>query len=69
MDKQMDRQTGSAVTTFAPYFQVKTFRDVYAKAVSDKHEDIMARFGAILAQGIIDAGQYACSSFPRQTLQ
>ena len=40
------------------YFQVKTFRDVYAKAVSDKHEDIMARFGAILAQGIIDAGQY-----------
>jgi 26S proteasome regulatory subunit N2 len=36
--------------------KVKIFRDIYVKAVSDKHEDIMARFGAILAQGIIDAG-------------
>lgn len=38
------------------YLQVKTFRDLYSKAISDKLEDIMARFGAILAQGIIDAG-------------
>ncbi|XP_062521379.1 26S proteasome non-ATPase regulatory subunit 1-like [Corticium candelabrum] len=36
--------------------KVKTFRDLYSKAISDKLEDIMARFGAILAQGIIDAG-------------
>lgn len=33
-----------------------TFRNLYSSAISDKHEDIMAKFGAILAQGIIDAG-------------
>lgn len=32
------------------------FRQMYAKVISDKHEDIMAKFGAILAQGIIEAG-------------
>jgi len=26
-----------------------------AQVISDKHEDVMAKFGAILAQGIIDA--------------
>ena len=26
------------------------------KVIADKHEDVMAKFGAILAQGIIDAG-------------
>nr|ODN99779.1 26S proteasome regulatory subunit N2 [Cryptococcus depauperatus CBS 7855] len=31
-------------------------RDLFAKVVSDKHEDPMARFGASLAQGIVDAG-------------
>lgn len=34
-----------------------TFRNLYSSAISDKHEDIMAKFGAILAQGIIDAGE------------
>jgi len=29
---------------------------LYAKVITDKHEDVMAKFGAILAQGIIDAG-------------
>ena len=29
---------------------------MYAKVISEKHEDVMAKFGAILAQGIIDAG-------------
>lgn len=38
--------------------RVKDFRALYAKVVVDKHEDVMAKFGAILAQGIIDAGEY-----------
>ncbi|XP_014254277.1 26S proteasome non-ATPase regulatory subunit 1 [Cimex lectularius] len=36
--------------------KVKDFRALYAKVIVDKHEDVMAKFGAILAQGIIDAG-------------
>ena len=36
--------------------KVKDFRQLYSKVISDKHDDIMAKFGAILAQGIIDAG-------------
>lgn len=34
---------------------------MYAKVISDKHEDVMAKFGAILAQGIIDAGGRNCT--------
>ena len=33
-----------------------TIRSLYTKIVSDKHEDPMARFGAALGQGLIDAG-------------
>jgi len=29
---------------------------MYGKVLNDKHDDVMAKFGAILAQGIIDAG-------------
>merc|ERR1712117_369895 len=36
--------------------KVKDFRALYTRVISDKHEDVMAKFGAILAQGIIDAG-------------
>ncbi|XKL67270.1 hypothetical protein PGB90_010690 [Kerria lacca] len=36
--------------------KVKDFRALYAKVITDKHEDVMSKFGAILAQGIIDAG-------------
>merc|ERR1712156_521574 len=36
--------------------KVKDFRTLYQKVITDKHEDVMAKFGAILAQGIIDAG-------------
>ncbi|XP_076096035.1 26S proteasome non-ATPase regulatory subunit 1-like isoform X2 [Mytilus galloprovincialis] len=36
--------------------KVAHFRTMYAKVISDKHEDVMAKFGAIVAQGIIDAG-------------
>ena len=38
-------------------FQVAHFRQLYSKIISDKHDDIMAKFGAILAQGILDAGK------------
>lgn len=31
-------------------------RAMFAKIISDKHEDPMARFGAAVAQGLIDAG-------------
>lgn len=31
-------------------------RALYTKVVSDKHEDPMARFGAAIGQGLIDAG-------------
>ncbi|TYJ57313.1 hypothetical protein B9479_002046 [Cryptococcus floricola] len=33
-----------------------SIRELFAKVVADKHEDPMARFGASVAQGIIDAG-------------
>lgn len=36
--------------------RVAHFRQLYAKVIADKHEDVIAKFGAILAQGIIDAG-------------
>lgn len=36
--------------------KVKDYRAMYSKVISDKHDDVMAKFGAILAQGIIDAG-------------
>lgn len=36
--------------------KVKEFRQMYAKVIADKHDDLMAKFGAIIAQGIIDAG-------------
>ncbi|XP_072428502.1 26S proteasome non-ATPase regulatory subunit 1 [Chiloscyllium punctatum] len=36
--------------------KVSQFRQLYAKVINDKHDDVMAKFGAILAQGILDAG-------------
>ena len=43
-------------------FQVKDFRALYSKVIVDKHEDVMAKYGAILAQGIIDAGEWISAS-------
>lgn len=36
--------------------KVAKFREIFAKVISDKHEDVIAKFGATLAQGILDAG-------------
>lgn len=36
--------------------KVATYRALYEKVITAKHEDAMARFGAVLSQGIIDAG-------------
>lgn len=36
--------------------KVNFFRQLYSEVITNKHEDVMAKFGAILAQGIIDAG-------------
>ncbi|GAB6018895.1 26S proteasome non-ATPase regulatory subunit 1 [Chamberlinius hualienensis] len=36
--------------------KAKEFRQMYSNVIADKHDDVMAKFGAILAQGIIDAG-------------
>lgn len=38
------------------YPKIKEFRDKLASIVSNKHEESLARFGATLAQGILDAG-------------
>eukprot|EP00913_Durusdinium_trenchii_P007611 g7151.t1 len=39
------------------------FRDKLQKVIGDKHEDVMTRFGAILAHGIMDAGgRNSCAS-------
>ena len=36
--------------------KVSSTRKLYEKIIGDKHEDAMAKFGAVLASGIIDAG-------------
>lgn len=38
-----------------------TYRALYEKVITAKHEDAMARFGAVLSQGIIDAGGRNCT--------
>ena len=39
----------------------KKFRVLHQNMIEDKHEDIMGQFGAIVSQGIIDAGGRNCS--------
>jgi len=41
--------------------KVATIRKTLAKIVGDRHEDAMAKFGAALALGIIDAGGRNCT--------
>ena len=38
--------------------KVAKFREIFTKVISDKHEDVIAKFGATLAQGILDAGKF-----------
>ena len=39
--------------------KVKDFRALYAKIITDKHEDVMVKLGAIFAQGIIGNKKHA----------
>ncbi|XP_055381283.1 26S proteasome non-ATPase regulatory subunit 1 [Condylostylus longicornis] len=41
--------------------KVSFFRQLYSEVITNKHEDVMAKYGAILAQGIIDAGGRNCT--------
>jgi len=43
-------------TTKAQEPKVETIRKLFEEKITDKHEDVMAKFGAIIASGIIDAG-------------
>ncbi|OWB84872.1 hypothetical protein B5S33_g3528 [[Candida] boidinii] len=36
--------------------KIKEIKEQYAKSIANKHEDSLAKFGSVLAQGIIDAG-------------
>ena len=37
--------------------KVAFYRQHFAKVIADKHEDTLTKFGAVIAQGIIDAGK------------
>lgn len=41
--------------------KLKSFKELFTKTMSDKHEDVMVKFGAILAQGMINAGGRNCT--------
>lgn len=41
--------------------KVDKIRKLFDKVIQDKHEDLLAKFGAILAVGIIDAGGRNCN--------
>lgn len=41
--------------------KVTFFRQLYSQVITNKHDDVMAKYGAILAQGIIDAGGRNCT--------
>ena len=43
-------------TTAAQEPKVDDVRKLFVEKVTDRHQPVMAKFGAILAQGIIDAG-------------
>jgi 26S proteasome regulatory subunit N2 len=36
--------------------KVKTLRETLMKIITDKHDDVIAKYGAIIAHGILDAG-------------
>ena len=45
-----------------------SFRKTLEKKVGDKHEETMARMGAIMALGLVDAGGPSCPSLCRSSV-
>jgi len=45
--------------------RVEKMRKLFADKIADKHEDIMAKFGACIASGIIDCGGRNCTISPQ----
>ena len=43
--------------------QVSEFRKLVDSKIGDKHEELMSRMGAIMAGGLLDAGQCHCWQF------
>lgn len=55
--KMIHQMNRISLLFFLLFLQVSQFRQLYSKVINDKHDDVMAKFGAILAQGILDAGK------------
>ena len=54
------RRPGTLHEVVFLFVQVSDFRKLVDGKIGDKHEEVMSRMGAIMAAGILDAGQQHC---------